>query len=252
MRKNSLKSFTLIELLVVVAIIAVLVAILLPALTTAREHAKRALCAGNLKQWGMVVQMYTNDNNDHFPITGTLETMSHKAFNTMPRSTYKTLTIYFAEYLPDPSETNLEGKVKGILVCPSNMKPDWDYPWADLVHQQKRVWSTYEFFMNIQNCPHQWFNGQQNLHRVGQIAGNPGTVAAMCDLNYYRSGIWEHGRTNHLHGGPYEATDTAEHKPPCAGVNVLYADWHVKWRNAGEIRLNAFYDRSGDDFYYWW
>ncbi len=61
------KSFTLIELLVVVAIIAVLVAILLPALNSAREKAKRIACASVLKQWGNVMTMYCNDSNEYYP-----------------------------------------------------------------------------------------------------------------------------------------------------------------------------------------
>ncbi len=60
------KSFTLIELLVVVAIIAVLVALLLPALQTAREHAKTIQCSSILKQFGMANQQYSNEFNEYF------------------------------------------------------------------------------------------------------------------------------------------------------------------------------------------
>jgi prepilin-type N-terminal cleavage/methylation domain-containing protein/prepilin-type processing-associated H-X9-DG protein len=53
--------FTLIELLVVIAIIGILAAILLPALARARESARRASCANNLKQWGLVMKMYAGE-----------------------------------------------------------------------------------------------------------------------------------------------------------------------------------------------
>jgi prepilin-type N-terminal cleavage/methylation domain-containing protein len=62
-------AFTLIELLVVVAIIAVLVALLLPALQKARFNAQQAVCSANWHQVGILIGMYLSDNNDkYFPI----------------------------------------------------------------------------------------------------------------------------------------------------------------------------------------
>jgi len=67
-KMNTNRAFTLIELLVVIAIIAILAVLLLPALSRAKETARRTACASNLRQVNLAIRLYTEDYSDSLPV----------------------------------------------------------------------------------------------------------------------------------------------------------------------------------------
>ena len=167
-------AFTLVELLVVIGIIAILVAILMPALSRAKESARRVQCLSNLRQLGMAVMMYTQDNKGRFP----------GAWDWHPRRASAS-----APWQGPLLKYHNDGGVPDIYSCPSDPPEDrrpgrypfvysgnWHVFWFDAVRSVKTITEikrSSEKIMIIDEstetiddnvwAPGNWFMDRQNM-----------------------------------------------------------------------------------------
>lgn len=143
---RKLGAFTLIELLVVISIIAVLAALLLPALGRAKESAKGAACLSNLRQIGIALQTYVQDNNNRMPV---MRDKALPATNTIPDNVTNALPA------PDQVLSNHLGNVR-VLRCPSDRAvfeaTGSSYSWNSLLNGQN---ADRLVVMGMEFSPHQ-------------------------------------------------------------------------------------------------
>ena len=132
-------AFTLIELLVVIAIIAILAAMLMPAIARVKEAGKATACLSNLRQIGIGIQLYVQDNNNRLPF---MRDQSQTSTNELPG--------------PDVVLSNHLGNVR-VMRCPSDKeqlfeKTGCSYSWNSLLNGQNADHLT---VFNLEFDPHQ-------------------------------------------------------------------------------------------------
>lgn len=203
---KTFRAFTLIELLVVIAIIAILAALLLPALSRAKNSAKAVACRNNLKQWGLTTQLYVTDNQDFLPQEGKPTPLETDLNNSKYQAWYIQLPdeVKLKPYREMPWRTNPAADVSGtIWLCPSNPRRcDKSSKTNNLFHY----------------CLNGGFDGidatdHANNIKLASIPFAPVLVVWLFDTQQLPA-VGDGGSITNLHGN---------------GANFSFLDGHVKW-----------------------
>jgi prepilin-type N-terminal cleavage/methylation domain-containing protein len=245
-RKNIMRSrsgFTLAELLIVVAMIAVLLALLMPALEKAREAALTVHCASNLHQLNSAFHSYATDNRGVFPDTG-INNLGNGArrWHLLWAWEGQVAAQVLSRYLGDDYR---------VMLCPSS-KRDQSESYVNREGDEVR-WSTYSSMTsNFVGQPNCYFpaNPGDDVNYCESVSLSQPTFAMLADTLYWDFGEdrWMNITGQHPGGDP-TGFESAR------GANSLTVDGTVTWRDIGKVveRIQISPARAGGRVrsYYW-
>lgn len=191
------RAFTLIELLVVIAIISILAALLLPALSRAKERARTTQCISNLHQMGLGMRMYGDDANGFYPVSGDIITWGQ--IDTTTR-----LPSWLEQLSPYAPNTN-------CFHCPNDRQARFSY-----FNGSRAAYVATDRFAPV--------NGKLIRFPTAYVlAGDTlGTDFTPEDAD----------KDDYVHncvGGPVNGSPAEEWRIHGQGQNILFEDAHVKW-----------------------
>jgi prepilin-type N-terminal cleavage/methylation domain-containing protein/prepilin-type processing-associated H-X9-DG protein len=206
--------FTLIELLVVIAIIAILAAIIFPTFATAREKARQIACLNNMKQLGLAVMQYTEDNDEMLPgatadYTGEKKAGGWMYMSQMVNPPNPMITTF------DPTLGGLYPYVKSeaVYLCPD-----------DSIGQQEHNSYAINGCMDAADIV---FTGHgYSAGKSEAVFDNPSSIMLLCEEAATSLGSESGGTTDDAYLKPIGNLFSTRHS---GGSNMVFLDGHAKW-----------------------